>query len=408
MSIRGLPEELLLQIFEPPAELRQDDNPFRRTNVTIGNASTNIKSLASISGVCIMWHAIVEPFLYPTYMRPHCVSIRDVEFSRSLNRMILPELAMPNQSLRTFLRTIIEWPQLAEHIKRLALNRCVTSMHRQYESQSMWMPPHSIVVQAPTPAKAKLVSSEYRLFDGDEDLEIFFLLKLALNASHQYLAQAPLSEKCFSIARSNPQMPFARQIKYVSLGNPEISLTTCVTRVRLLMSPPSLEKIELHKCHVSNPYSVLLRKGINPQHELQRPSTLTQTKSVDCYMSGRTFEVLMRNCSATESFKWIRYEKSGMSGLDIRDIAKAVVEFIDLQILLIRSLHLSEDTLYIISKQSGFRPVTSRNYKVSARLDSTSEAGRMSGSGRFQRTAPVLCTSRRQALEGTFSYLLYC
>ncbi|KAI5273027.1 hypothetical protein E4T47_03799 [Aureobasidium subglaciale] len=406
MLIRDLPEELLLQIFEPLAELRQDDNLFRRTNVTIGNASTNVKSLASISGVCIKWHAIVEPFLYSTYMRPHCVSIRDVEFSRGLNRMILPELAMPNQSLRMFLHTIIERPQLAEHIKRLALNPCVTSMHRQYESQSRWMPPHSIVVQAPTPALLR--HSEYRLFDGDEDLEIFFLLKLAPNASHLYLAQVPLSEKWFSIARSNPQMPFARQIKYVSLGNPEISLTTCVTRVRLLMSPPSLEKIELHKCHVSNPYSVLLRKDINPQHELQRPSTLTQTKFVDCYMSGRTFEVLMRNCSAIESFKWIRYEKSGMSGLDIRDIAKAVVGFIDLQRLLIRSLHLSEDTLYIISKQSGFRPVTSRNYKVSAGLISTSEAGRMSGSGRFQRTAPVLCTSRRQALEGTFSYLLYC
>ncbi|KEQ98501.1 hypothetical protein AUEXF2481DRAFT_491141 [Aureobasidium subglaciale EXF-2481] len=348
------PEELLLQIFEPLAELRQDDNPFRRTNVPIGNASTNIKSLASISGVCIRWHAIVEPLLYSTYMRPHCVCKRDVEFSLGLNRMILPELAMPNQSLRTVLRTIIRRPQLAEHIKRIALNPCVTSVHRQYESQSMWMPPPSIVVGTPTPAllrqystiKQKLASSEYRLFDGDGDLEIVFLLNLSPNASHLYLAQVPLVEKWFSIARSNPQMPFARQIKYVSLSNPDISLTTCMTRLRLLMSLPSLRKIELHKCHVSNPDSVPPRRGLNPQHELQRPSTLTQIKFVDCHMSKRTFEVLMQNCSAIESFKWITYEESDMSGFDIRDIAKGVVGFIDRQMLLMRLSHLSEDTLY--------------------------------------------------------------
>ncbi|KAI5201316.1 hypothetical protein E4T39_05282 [Aureobasidium subglaciale] len=248
MSIRDLPEELLLQIFWPRHEKTKIQSDVQ-TPCSVTQA--HISSLS----VCIRWHVIVKPLICSTYMRPYSVSIRDVEFRLSLDRVILLQLARPNRSLRSFLHTIIERPQLAEHIKRLALDPCVTSIHR-HESR-MWSPAQPILVNTSTPAQLKqyakilqkLASSRYHLFSVDEGAEIFFLLSLAPNAGDLYLAQVPLVEKWFSFARSSPRMPSDRHVLFRYFGS-------------MSRAGKSINNLPESFYSTSSRYSRMLKKGI--------------------------------------------------------------------------------------------------------------------------------------------------
>lgn len=172
MSLQDFPDELLLLIFKPFADFQDHDEPSECTNTPSEEAKSNLKSLASFSKVCVKWHEIVEPILYSTFRKPASTTtegptpfppqndharvapvtvwrVGQNNQAHVARDSILPpgqpmfppgqpifpagqsvflpsqnghvRVAQPDQTLRLFLRTIIEQPHLAGSIKKLVL-----------------------------------------------------------------------------------------------------------------------------------------------------------------------------------------------------------------------------------------------------------------------------------------------
>jgi hypothetical protein len=349
MSIQDLPDELLLLIFQSFADSQEGDDPFESINIPSEKTKSNTSSLASLSKVCIKWHYLAEPILYSNLTKPSNIS---------LERDILPGQNMythvpPKQSLKLFLRTIIEQPHLAKSIKKLVLGSWVDSVNLIDGVQPCMIgvrEPEADIWQTYLIALERLVGRGPMYFtgwldfinnvlNGSKNSELILLLLSIPNLRTLQLAQMPVIEDWILIGAGG----LANHLSNIQLGSVGKLQSVQLFRLRMLMTLPNLTALTLVNCSVQE-YS-----GVSCPR-----ARLTNLSILHCRVSKIAFELLTRHIVNIKSFEWIGIprEKSHLEpmwpGYD-NGIVQKIQDFVKHQKLTLRTLHLLGDGLTFVS-----------------------------------------------------------
>lgn len=336
MSIQDLPDELLLHIFKPFADIHECNDPSGRTDTLSRKVKSNLKTLASLSKVCIKWHRIVEPILYSTFRKPATTTTAGFVFrpmqsdhpSGNLARLWTPgpndyyltisrpgsvpsqndhtRVALPNQTLRLFMRTILEQPHLAVSIKRLVLGSWLESVNLRHEPRQYMIEPSQpdrslqqtyfrvlqrlIALRCSPRSTAISLWREFvsQVLEGYEGSELILLLQSTPNLVTLHLAQIPVIEEWMGIGENG----LARHVSTICLGSTDGMLDVRLFRLRTLMILPSLRSLTFINCSV---HGYLF---------CPRPK-LTHLSFQRCHISHGAFGFLMEYMHNLESFEWI-------------------------------------------------------------------------------------------------------
>lgn len=107
-----LPNELLLQIFHNLVVLQYDHH----SPIPISLDRPRIHGLASICSSCARLRSIAEPVLYSTFVWRDAIAQSEGDDDED-------QTLQPNHRLRSFLRSIIRRPELADHVRYMALRQ---------------------------------------------------------------------------------------------------------------------------------------------------------------------------------------------------------------------------------------------------------------------------------------------
>jgi hypothetical protein len=349
MSVQDLPDELLLLIFQPFAEIREHDNPFESINVPSEETTSNIKSLASCSKVCVKWHSIVEPILYSTLTKPDNTTLEELTFLLGQNEY--GSVVPPNRSLRLFLRTVIEQPHLAENIKKLVLGSwidCVSMHDGQWPLHIRVREPDPGVRQAYRKALGRLARHRSRnslmgllywsdfvdnALDGYEESELILLLLSVPNLRTLYLAQMPATQDWMIVGAGG----LGCHLNEIRLGSVDRPQDVELLRLGMLITLPSLKALTLVNCSVLGHSDLSCPRG-----------GLTHLSILRCRISRNTFKLLTKHMSNIESLEWIGLPtlQSHLEPdwIDYHDgIARTIFSFLNRQKSTLRSLYLLGD-----------------------------------------------------------------
>jgi len=406
MSIQDLPDELLLHIFKPFADIQKHDDPSECTETASEEVKSNLKSLASFSKVCVKWHKVVEPILYSTFRKPASTTTEGFIFPpilsnnprQTLARLWTPirndnhlttqrpsflrnrdghtRVAWPNLTLRLFLRTIIEQPHLAVSIKKIVLGSWLESVNLRHEpGRYMIEPsqPEPSLRQTYFKALRRLVAlrcsrsstviflwREFvsQVLDGYEGSELVLLLQSTPNLTTLHLAQIPVIEEWMGIGENG----LARHVSTIRLGSNDRRQEVRIFRLRTLMTLPSLRRLTFVNCSVQG-YCVC-----------PRPK-LTHLGFQRCHITHGTFDFLMEYISNLESFEWIGLFLQ-QHDLDRRWIVhhdlltRNILAFVRRQGTTLRSLRLLGDGF-------GFRATAQASFKSLNLLEKLTIQGRL-------------------------------
>jgi hypothetical protein len=362
MSIQDLPDELLLLIFQPFAEIREHDDPFESINVPSEETTSNIKSLASCSKVCVKWHTIVEPILYSTLTSPS--TLPGYGNASPQATTFLPDqieyvcASPPNKPVRLFLRTIVNQPHLAQNIKKLVLGSWVDSV--RIVRNAPW--PLSVRVRAPDPEKrqtyrkalGRLARHRSRnsptdllcwldfvrnAIDRYEESELVLLLLSVPNLRTLYIARMPSTEDWMLVGACG----LAVHLNEIRLGSVDQPQHIDLLRLGILMTLPNLVSLTLVNCSVLEHSDLSCPRG-----------RLTHLGLLRCHISRNTFKLLTKHVSNIESFEWIGLPtvQSHLEPdwIDYHDgIARTIFSFLSRQKSTLRSLHLLGDGFAFVS-----------------------------------------------------------
>lgn len=371
--MQDLPDELLLHIFKPFADIQVHDDPCGRPNTPSEEVKANFKTLASLSKVCVKWHGLVEPILYSTFREP-AVGHDLVSLSEQIDHFrgipvslgvpgqnvdyFPPPLlrdqndtlrgAPPNQTLRLFLRTIIEQPHLAGYIKKLVLGSRPDvisfrdgSAHRAIKAEpSLRKTYREALARLATLRRTygSVESSVWRAFvryvlDGYEGSELLLLLCITPSLTTLHLAQAPVIEEWMVLGNHG----LASHVSTIHLGSVDRMEVIQLIRLRAIMMLPHLRHLTFVNCVV----------GGCPQLPLPR---LTHLSIQRCRISRSAFGFLMEHISNLESFEWIEIpyqqycqERSSVEHHEL--LAQRMLAFVNRQKSTLRSLRIVGDGL---------------------------------------------------------------
>jgi hypothetical protein len=355
MSIQDLPDELLLIIFQPFAEIQEHDDPFESINVPSEETTSNIKSLASCSRVCVKWHSIVEPILYSTLTKADNTTLEGLTFLPDQNEY--GSVVPPNRSLRLFLRTIIEQPHLAEDIKKLVLGSwidCVNMHDGQWPLRIRVREPDLDVRQAYRKALGRLVRHRSRnslmgllywsdfvdnALDGYEESELILLLLSVPNLRTLHLAQMPVTQDWMIVGAGG----LGIHLHEIRLGSVDRPQDVELLRLGMLITLPSLKALTLVNCSVIGHFDLSCPRG-----------GLTHLSILRCCIGQNTFKLLTKHMSNLESFEWIGLPSVRshleLYCIDSQDgIARMMFSFLNRQKSTLRRLHLLGDGLAFVS-----------------------------------------------------------
>lgn len=369
MSMQDLPDELLPLIFKTFAEIQDRDDPSGRPNTPSEEVKVNLKTLASLSKVCIKWHGLVEPILYSTFRKP-AVGHDLVSLSEQIDHFhdFPVSLGVPGQNvdyfpppllrgqnehtirarpntLRLFLRTIIEQPHLAGYIKKLVLGSWVDISSLRYGYAHRVVKPEPSLQQTYRKALARLATLrrsynlEYHMWlafvryvlDGYEGSELLLLLFITPNLTTLHLAQVPVIEEWMVLG----DYGLASHVSTIHLGSVDRIEDIQLIRLRALMMLPHLRHLTFVNCYVDG------------RSQLP-PSRLTHFSIQRCRMSQSAFGLLTEHISNLESFEWIGIPYQQYH-LDQRWVAhynvpiKRVLAFVSLQKPTLRNLRILGD-----------------------------------------------------------------
>jgi hypothetical protein len=362
MSIQDLPDELLLLIFQPFAEIREHDDPFESINVPSEETTSNIKSLASCSKVCVKWHTIVEPILYSTLTSPS--TLPGYGNASPQATTFLPDqieyvcASPPNKPVRLFLRTIVNQPHLAQNIKKLVLGSWVDSV--RIVRNGPWS--HFVRVGAPDPEKRqtyrkaveRLARHRSRnsptdllcwldfvgnAIDRYEESELVLLLLSVPNLRTLYAARMPITEDWMLVGACG----LAVHLNEIRLGSVDQPQHIDLLRLGILMTLPNLVSLTLVNCSVLAHSDLSCPRG-----------RLTHLGLLRCHISRNTFKLLTKHVSNIESFEWIGLPTAQSylepDWIDYHDgIARTIFGFLNRQNSTLRSLHLLGDGFTFVS-----------------------------------------------------------
>ena len=367
--MQDLPDELLPLIFKSFAEIQDRDDPSGRPNTPSEEVKANVKTLASVSKVCVKWHELVQPILYSTFRKPaikHPSVIRSDQIERFRGNPVAPSQNMnyvlspllrgqnehtvgdrPNQTLRLLLRTIIEQPHLADHIKKLVLGSWVDVLSFRYGYPHRVVKPEPSLRQTYREALARLATIrrspwlDYHVWptfvnyvlDGYEGSELALLMYITPNLTTLHMAQVPVIEEWMVLGEHG----LASRVSTIHLGAVDRMEHVQLIHLRTLMMLPHLRHLTFVNCSVDG-YSQL------------PPSRLTHLSIQRCRISQHAFGLLMEHISNLESFEWIGIPYSQYH-LDRRWIihqnvlTQRVLGFISLQRPTLRDLRILGDGL---------------------------------------------------------------
>ena len=369
--MQDLPDELLPLIFKTFAEIQDYDDPSGSADKPSKEEKTNLKTLASLSKVCVKWHELVEPILYSTFRKP-AIKHRPILPSDQTERFrrnpvsvrvpgqnyLLPPLrrgqngdlhgVRPSQTLRLFLRTILEQPHLAEHIKKLVLGSWVDAISFRYGYAHRAIEPEPGLRQMYREALARLAilrhnyeSVDYYVWltfvsyvlDGHEGSELILLLHITPNLTTLHLAQVPVIEEWMVLGEHG----LASHVTTLRLGAVGRNREVQLSRLRPIMMLPNLKSLTFVECSVDG-------RSQLPQ------SRLTHLSIQSCRISQPAFGSLMGHISNLESFEWIGipYQQYQIDRRWIghhNTLTQRMLAFVNLQKITLRSLRILGDGL---------------------------------------------------------------
>lgn len=271
MSIQDLPDELLLLVFKPFADIQRYDDPSECTDTPSDEAKSNLKTLASLSMVCVKWHAMVEPILYSTLRKPGTTYLeRPIALPRQNDNAPAPSpdqddhvrVAQPNQTLKLFLRTIIERPHLARDTKRIVLgswSRSTSYNDSLFQDAVEASKPEPSLRRNYAKALQRLAvrsrnTADFfswlgfvsHVLDGYEGSELILLLQLTPNLTTLHLAQIPYIQKWMVTGEHG----LASRVTTIRLGSADKLHEVNLFRLRVLVALPNLRTLTFVNCSV--------------------------------------------------------------------------------------------------------------------------------------------------------------
>jgi hypothetical protein len=319
-------------------------------NTLSEKANLNTRSLASFSKVCVKWHYIVEPVLYPRPMKP----ANTLKYTILLPRQSeYARVCPPKYSLRLFLRTVIEHPHLAKNIKKLVLGPWTDSMSLYSGLRPHLRPRDDVETRRPELAlRQTYINVLERLgglrssrdprdlvrwlefidhvLDGRDGSELILLILSTPNLQTLYLAQIPVIGDWMVVGAGG----LASHLEIIRLGSVDKLQVLYLYHLRVLMSLPKLRALTLVNCSALG------------HADIPRPrADLTCLSILHCLFSKDTSELLTKNIFNLESFEWIGspygtplpgFLRTGYHN----GIARKILDFVNRQKQTLRNLHL--------------------------------------------------------------------
>jgi len=259
-------------------------------------------------------------------------------------------VAQPNQTLKLFLRTIIERPHLARNTKRVVLgswSRSTSYNDSLYQDAVEASKPGPNLRSTYFKALRKLAvlrrsrnGADFfswldfvsHVLDGYEGSELILLLQLTPNLTTLHLAQIPYIRKWMVTG----EYGLASRVNTIRLGSADKMHEVMLFRLRVLLTLPNLRTLTFVNCSVWG---------------LSRcpPSNLTCLSFQRCWVSPSAFELLIEHISNLEIFKWIgpRYQDRRLSrrGLEQHHdtVIRMLLAFVDRQKSSLRTLRILGD-----------------------------------------------------------------
>jgi hypothetical protein len=408
MSLQDFPDELLLLIFKPFADYQDHDDPSECTNTPSEEAKLNLKSLASVSKVCVKWHNIVEPIFYSTFRKPASTRPEGPIFlprqndqarvapvtvwrhqnnhahialgsifppgqpifppSQSIFPPVQPifpagqfiflqgqdgyiRVAQPNQTLKLFLQTIIERPHLAESIKKLVLGSWEDRVRSDPESRQ-----HQIKASQPEPSLSHTYRKALRrltLLERSSSVKVFIAGVLSGFEGSELILLLQLTPNLVKLHVA--QIPLIGEWVF----NGEHGLASHISTIRL-GSLDRMHAIQLSRLSVLMKLPSLrnltfINCTIRGDHQLPH-ANLSHLGIQRCRIGLIAFGSLVQQISNLESFEWIGlpYQEYHLLGGWIQHhdaLIQRMLAFVDRQRPTLRSLRILGNGFYPVRRE---------------------------------------------------------